>query len=179
MSAASAAERTCLGMIALILAAAAMILAPSRALADREGVVTRNGRIGSLTVGVSDEAAVRRFAGRPTQVRADVGEGGVAITTLRYRCGRGCNSVFILDARGRLQNFITRSKRYRTACGTRVGHRQDDAERQEHKAAEAQGCGDFYGIERVGRAYLYVTISETSGRVRALAAAGRHSVLGC
>ncbi len=153
--------------------------APAPALADGHGVVTRNGRVGPLTIGRSGEAAVRRFAGRPTRVQDGVGEGGVALTSYRYRCGAACNTYFFFDARGRLQNFYTRSKHYFTSGGTRVGHTLEDAERQEHKAAERQGCGGFFGIVRKGKGFLSISIDPDTERVDIIAAWGQNSVLGC
>ena len=155
----------------------AMDAATIPAAADGSGVVSMNGRVGSLAVGKATQTAVRRFAGRPTKIERGTGEGGVALTSYRYRCGSGCNTYFYFDGRGRLANFITRSRRYRTANGTRIGQPQDAAEAQELKAARSGPCAADFGITRQGRASLHVGIA--NGRVSVLTVAGKNSVLGC
>ena len=163
----------------IILVIAPTVVLPSAAHADGSGVVTRNGRIGPLQLGRSTTAAVKRFAGRYPTVQSGVGEGGVSLTSYRYRCGAACSSTFYFDVHGRLANFVTGSARYHTAGGTRVGDDRDTAEDLEHKPAGPASCGEGDVIERRGRQWLFVTFDQSGKRVRFLAAAGHNSVLGC
>ena len=167
-------------LVPVVIFAALAAALPASASADGRGVVTRNGRIGPLHVGVSSKADVRAFAGRPAESGFGEGEGGVALSWLRFRCGSSCNTYFYFDGRGRLANFITRSARYRTANDTRVGDDRYTAEELEGKSAQPYPCGaDSDVIERVGRAWLYVAFNPSGSRVEALTVAGSNSVLGC
>ncbi|MDQ3849181.1 MAG: hypothetical protein M3296_00995 [Actinomycetota bacterium] len=171
--------RTAPGVIALaaVLCLLALDRAASPAMADGRGAVSRDGRVGPLVVGRSGRRAVRRFAGRPTRIQRGKGEGGARFVMYRYRCGSGCTTYFFFDGDGRLANFITRSRRYRTTAGTRIGQTEQQAEAREGAPAKRGPCSSDYGINRSGRAQLHIGI--TRGRVRVLAVAGTNSVLGC
>jgi hypothetical protein len=124
-------------------------------------------------------ADVRPYAGRPTATSRAPGENGAPSLEQRYGCGGGRSSAYIFAADGRLANFVTTCRRWRTANGTRIGDTQATAEANEGKDATAAGCGDGESIERTGRARLFVTFFNSGGLVRALAVAGRNSALGC
>src|SRR4051794_40562014 len=103
-------------MRGLLIAIVVLLACPVAAHADGRGVVTRNGRIGSLKIGKSTMADIKRFAGRPSKISNGVGEGGVRLTEVRYRCGSTCNTRFYLDANGASRT----SSRGRSATGPRT-----------------------------------------------------------
>jgi hypothetical protein len=142
------------------------------------GVLSRNGRVGRVHVETSTVADVRRYAGRPTTTERSLGENGAPTLELGYGCGGDRSSVYVFDRTGHLANFLTTCHEWETANGTRVGDEQSSAEDNEGKRAIA-GCGNGETIERTGRATLFITFFRSGGRVRALAVAGRNSVLGC
>jgi hypothetical protein len=79
-----------------------------------------------------------------------------------------------------LANFLTTCHRWRTPAGTRVGSSYAEAIANERKMPEPGcGAGDGGSITLAGRGYLFVTFFTAGGKVRALAVAGRNSVLGC
>jgi hypothetical protein len=168
------------GALTAVLSAAALFAAPGDAAAARGGlgVISRNGRVGKVHVGRSTVGQVLAWAGRPTLTSDQPGENGAPAHELRYGCGHGRATSYTFDGHGRLANFITTCHRFRTADGTRVGDSQVRAERLEGKNAEA-GCGGGKAIFRQGGAFLYVSFFTVGGDVRALAVAGRNSVLGC
>lgn len=144
-----------------------------------ERVVSRNGRVGDVQIDRATMSQVRKMEGRRGRTSAVQGENGRTGTELRYDCGRSRSSSYIFDSAGRLSNFLTTCRSWRTADGTSVGDAQDDAESAEGKAATTAGCGNGETITRRGRATLYVTFFTVGGSVRALAVEGRRSVLGC
>jgi hypothetical protein len=169
------------GALCMVLAifAGELVIAGDVSARGGSGVLSRNGRVGSVTVGRSTVTQVRRYAGRPSAMSSTTGENGVPGIDLRYDCGGGRSSTYIFGADGRLANFLTTCRRWRTANGTRIGDTQATAEANEGKQATSAECGDGETIERTGRATLFVTFFTAGGLVRALAVAGRNSVLGC
>ncbi|HEX8121262.1 MAG TPA: hypothetical protein VF549_08355 [Solirubrobacteraceae bacterium] len=166
--------------VALASAGLAPLASDAEARRGGSGVLTQNGRVGSVYVGKATVGRVLRWAGRPTSRSSGVGEGGVSVYELRYACGRGKSSTYFFGARRILANFTTNCRQWRTARGTRVGTSYDEAAVNEGKDPAGAICGGGEVIERRGRrATLFVTFFRAGGLVRALAVAGKNSVLGC
>jgi hypothetical protein len=107
------------------------------------GVVTA-GRIGSLQIDVSTQAAVVAFAGKPdaTETSQLSWPHVPSYRALGYRCGGGmglagtdhCQTVYYLNMRThRLAAFSTGSRAFHTATGIFPGMRQNAADRREHQ----------------------------------------------
>lgn len=151
----------------------------SSAEAKQGGVVTMNGRVGSLQTGKSTAAQVRAKVGRPTSSRkVQTGARPTKFLALTYGCGGGKSTGFYFDAKGRLANFVTTCQSWQTPAGTRVGDDSETAADAEDREPSAQGCGDGTVIAKRGKATLYVTFA-TDDEVTALAVEGTNSVLDC
>jgi hypothetical protein len=97
-------------------------------------LVSPTGQIGALWLDRSTEADVRRLAGPPARVSffADAGGGPLIGKELEYRCGRGCQTSYIINrATGRITDFMSNSPRLGTPHGSRVGMSQGEVERRE------------------------------------------------
>jgi hypothetical protein len=165
----------------LALAAFLPLLAAPTALAANSGVVTPGGQVGQLRLGVATEADVRALEGEPARVQDFTSAGGGAARSLTYRCGTRCTTSYYLnlDEGGLLGDFETRSRRFRTRHGTRVGMRRSEAERRERRRARL-GCQTAIFL-RTRSANLWVVMSRTrGGTVRSLLAiSNRYNVLDC
>lgn len=169
----------------VVAALASALSAPSvAAAAGGQGTIDLSGRVGKVRLG-DGLKAVRAFAGRPTRTIRGRGEGTPRFTEYRYQCGQGCSTSYYFTARGRLANFITTSKRWRTAAGSRVGDLLKAAEAAEGKQSViGGGCGASGPvIRKSGGADLFLTFGDPAEggetQVVALALAGKSSVLGC
>jgi hypothetical protein len=124
-------------------------------------VVTRTGKIGSVTLGASTEADVRRALGAPANVQvANVGVSGYPqFRALGYECDKGSSSrqeadpiqaasngttcstrYFVNTTNGRLVGFWTTSSTYSTDHGTQVGMTAAEAVQHEGQAVPTIGC---------------------------------------
>lgn len=164
--------------VSMLAGVLATVVLPSPAFGFSH-VVSRNGRVGNVRIGRTHMGQVSVQEGKPSIARPTVGEGGVAATEWRYGCGHGRHSSYFFNGPGVLVNFITTCHSWRTANGTRVGDTQADAEANEGKQASVSVCGSGRTITRRGAADLFITFFTDGGPVRALALAGRGSVLGC
>lgn len=166
------------GVLLVSAVVAALVGAGEAAAFDR--VVSRNGRVGDVHVDRSKTNDVLRQQGSRGKVSTVTAANPAAPngSSWSYSCGGGRTSTYFFNHRGVLVNFATTCRSWQTADGTSIGDPQEDAEEAEGKAAEP-GCGDGVAITRIGRAQLYVTFFNEGGRVRALAVAGRKSILGC
>jgi hypothetical protein len=161
---------------ALVSVVVVAAFAPSTAAAvgPSSGIpIAYNGRIGpaivggpTLRIGISTEADVRAFAGDPTGVRDFEGQFGGAVAPSRelmYRCGKGCFSAYWVNLdNDLLANFVTKSRRFRTSRGTRVGISKLEAQRREHRLARIT-CGSGTAISvrnRPNRVDLSIAIEK-------------------
>jgi hypothetical protein len=134
-----------------------LLLIAAAPAAASERIVSRNGRVGDVRVGVSRAGAVRAQEGRAPSVRG---------ARLVYGCGGDRGSVYVFDARGVLAEFRTTCRSWRTADGTRVGDGRAIAEFREGTGAADAGCG--LRIRVRGRVGLSVTFATRLSPVRAL-----------
>ena len=137
-----------------------------------------DGRIGSLQIDVSTEADIRQFAGAPDKVERELWP-GIRGRTLIYRCGRKCETSYsINDKTGKLSDYWTQSRRFRTEHGSFVGMSAARAARLERRRPHA-GCG--FPL------YLYLRASDRpqkrlfvlgiwTGRIESIGYLGPHSV---
>lgn len=158
-------------------------VAPAAVARGGQGVISINGRVGEVQMG-SSVKAVRDYAGRPTRtIRSPTSGSQKSHLEYRYECGRGCSTSYYFTTEGRLANFGTTSRRWRTASGTRVGDDAFEAEAREGKN-RSFGCGDGSSIKKKrGRVSLFVTFFEAvpkePGTVDALAMVKGSGVLHC
>ena len=135
--------------------------------------ITLSGRIGSLQLGVSTQAAVEAVLGAPeSEAEISTNPGYAPAKALGYECsdqmtsgrqpvGAGgppyCRTAYYIDAAtGVLGGFWTVSSNYATSHGTRVGTHTQIAARRERRPA-VSGC--LSGISENSRsASLFITI---------------------
>jgi hypothetical protein len=101
-------------------------------------------RVGDLKMGVSSEADVRAFAGKPDVV-IDHYNGYEWVKRLGYNCRErdDCRTDYQINSEDdTLFGFATYSKRFRTRRGTRVGDTRKRAERIERRKANRKLCSD-------------------------------------
>jgi hypothetical protein len=136
-----------------VAALAAMLAWPAAAPAHHGGSgVVATSRVGDLQLGVSTQADVVAFAGEPDQTwDVDSESTGGAVSVLGYHCTESddCQTEYAVDrSTETLAAFSTRSKRFHTRRGTRVGHTRRRAERQERRKARSHCDGLATAIVR-------------------------------
>ena len=150
-------------LVVLVAAAAVAVAAPAsvQAAHGASGVVAQ-WKIAGLKIGVATEADVIETAGEPDRILNDDNDyTGARGVVLGHHCsGRfTCQTAYGIDrAQDRLVNFSTRSKRFRTPAGTRVGHSRRRAKRQEGRRPRG-GCNGWSITKRRGDRFLSVVVN--------------------
>jgi hypothetical protein len=110
-----------------------VLLRPGRTRATRPPMISTDGRVGPLRLGVSTEADVLRFAGKPQRVeRTETPGAGHTGHLLEYRCEKAdCKDTYSIGLDGVMHDFQTLSTRFRTKHGSRVGMPTSEVERLE------------------------------------------------
>jgi hypothetical protein len=99
-------------------------------------------RIGDLKMRVSTQADVRTFAGNPDIVKDEFPYEWVVSWGYHCRERFECRTYYEFNRdTDRLLGFVTRSKRFRTRRGTRVGDTRKRAVRNERRKADYNVCG--------------------------------------
>jgi hypothetical protein len=143
-----------------------------------QGVVTIDGRIGSLQLDRSTTRSIVAFAGRPdARRRSRFPAQVVAYTALGYGCRRKqigwrfgltykgpyCTTVFFVNRRtGRLADFETSSRHYVGPHRVRVGTPSAVAERRLHQRLRS-ACGENLGFTT---SRVFLTLEFVGGSVR-------------
>jgi hypothetical protein len=137
-----------------------------------------DGRIGPLTIDVSTEADVRKFAGKPAKVQRDFwpGKKGQFGRSLIYHCGPGCMTSYSINQKtGKLSDYWTQSRRFTTERGSRVGMRATRAAVLEGRKP-VLGCGfPRYLHLRFDDDHIFV-LAIWHGRVDSIGYLGPHTV---
>jgi hypothetical protein len=153
------------------------------------GVVTVDGRVGSLQIDDSTQAAIEKFAGKPdiTKTSHTAWPGVPKYLLLGYGCSgpkhKYCQTVYYVNSRtNRLAALETNSPGFRTTTGIQPGMDQNDADRRAHMTPQgpwnALGWRSPKATLILPSTCLAVTAGQCSGKVAYFMLESRHNPIG-
>jgi hypothetical protein len=157
------------------------VLAVAAALAALAGgptqVVHPDGRVGQFRIDVTTRAQVLAALGKPrtTMVAVSESSGKRIGVRLAYACGAGCDTVYSFsDETGRLSDFASASRSFRTEHGSAAGMSSARAAKLEGNPV-VPGCGSGKSIHVRWDETHQFALAVLGGRVTILAYIGPHS----
>jgi len=140
-------------------------------------VVHADGRVGQFRIDVTTKAQLVAALGKPrTTVVAVSGATAKRVgVRLAYSCGTSCDTVYSFsDKTGKLSDFASASRSFRTERGAGVGMTSAQASKLERKQV-VPGCGSGKAIHvRWDKTHALV-LAVLGGRVTILTYIGPHS----
>ena len=158
------------------LSLAVLIGAPAASGHPKGGVVSIVGQIGPLRLDRSSEDDIRRAHWPPDRVVVSHAREPRPYRLLVYRCGAGCDTWYYVSRKtGRLSDFQTTLRAFRTPEGSRVGTARREAERREEARAK-DGCLFSIALRQAGNR---LELEIERGKVSRLLLSGPNSVVTC
>ena len=142
-------------------------------------VVHPDGRVGQFRIGVTTKAQLLAALGAPRKTVAVTNKAGARVgVRLDYSCGAGCDTVYSFrEPAGRLTDFASASRAFRTEHGAHVGMTSLLAAELEGKPA-VKACGTGKAIHVRRDATHDFALAVLGGRVTIIAYLGPSSTYG-